>query len=89
MKNNYNQTMAKVSSDWDIYVQRETAKTPQEIFENSYQNAIAKEWLFFFENSFEDYADNEKATATLLSYDNIFDELIEAAAWVESLEFSD
>jgi hypothetical protein len=62
---------AKISGEYDVFIDRLKTKTPDEILVAAYEKVSKEELVIAFENSF--YSDDEYAA--LMKHDNLLDEL--------------
>ena len=83
----------KIESDWGKYCDKELDCSKEKLFKNSYRNAIAREWYYFFSDIFEenyiaDCAEEcsiEMAIDMLLNLHNVFDEFVKDTCKYDSI----
>lgn len=87
----------KVAEDWLAYRKDVLAQDKETILRDSYRNAVAGEWLYFFDNTFkDDYLDDdcnninniEVVLNKLLGLKNIIVTLIDYVLGYDSIDYS-
>lgn len=79
----------KIADDHEKYKNKELQASKESLFNASYRNAIAGEWLYFFDNYFEGAYDDELAVLKwLLSLRNIIESFTQYAFDRDIVEFT-